>query len=99
VWALQKKEKITFAREFVVVKKRPEESSLFGIRKDFKIASCISEDPKVSSGSLPSILMMMLLVKRYTVEQLVEALRHKPEGRRFESRWRHFTKGHLPVLF
>jgi len=49
VWVLQKKEKITIAREFVVVMKRPKESSLLGFTKDFKIASYISEDPKVSS--------------------------------------------------
>jgi len=40
--------KITIALEFVVVKKQPEESSLFGLKKVFKIASYISEDPKVS---------------------------------------------------
>ena len=37
------------ALEFVVVMYRPEESSFFGFRKDFKIASYISKETKVSS--------------------------------------------------
>jgi len=31
------------------------------------------------------------LIKGYAVEQLVEALRFKPEGRGFDSRWCHWN--------
>jgi hypothetical protein len=80
-----KKEKITIALEFLVVKKRPETSSLFGLRKNVKFASYISKDPKVSSWFLPSILVMLLLVKWFMMAQLVEALCYKPQGRGFDS--------------
>ena len=40
-----------------------------------------------------SILQRMVTVlgQEYTVSQLVEALRYKPEGRGFDSRWCHWN--------
>jgi hypothetical protein len=37
------------------------------------------------------ISLALLLYGRYAVAQLVEALRYKPEGRGFDSRWGHWN--------
>jgi hypothetical protein len=44
-----------------------------------------------SLNCLLSVLMLYAEIKGYAVAQLVEALRYKPEGRRFDSRWSHWN--------
>ena len=53
----------------------------------------------ISSGSLPSNIRLILSVfvlnhlrySEYALVYLVEALRYKPEGREFDSRWCHWN--------
>jgi len=37
------------------------------------------------------IIIIIIIIMGYAVEQLVEALRHKPKGRGFDSRWNHWN--------
>jgi hypothetical protein len=41
--------------------------------------------------SLPILEQVFLGNKGHAVSQLVEAMRYKPEGRRFDSRWCHWN--------
>ena len=47
--------------------------------------------PEVYSGNLPKLNRIPERTWGHTVAQLVEALRYKPEGRGFDSRWRHLN--------
>ena len=73
------------------------------IKADFIVATQSVATCRSETGGLPSCLRRLRLICRhhlyspiisergYAVAQLVEALRYKPEGRGFDSRWSHWN--------
>ena len=54
-------------------------------------ATTLTDTPVVAYHERQNFLSLQMWVWGYAVAQLVEALRYKPEVRRFDSRWSHWN--------
>jgi hypothetical protein len=70
------------------------------IQSDYSVVSYIKESNMLTLYALVRRILITLrtefvctlyIYMRYAVAQLVEALRYKPEGRGFDSRWGHWN--------
>jgi hypothetical protein len=52
---------------------------------------CHTPEIELSRTSTPPLAYVFMECTGYSVAQLVEALRYKPEGRGFDSRWCHWN--------